>query len=80
MGPETKILALTQDRVDDVIQNEKTFSNYFSFGPQGFELNEIKYDDQKPIVLGEDTITNSEVPGDLTFNITLEPQFIKVNV
>lgn len=79
MGPETKILALTQEQVDAAIQNESTFSDYSSLGPTGFDVSRIKFDNQQPIVLGEDTINRTEVPGDLLFNITVEPQFILVN-
>lgn len=79
VGAETKIKALTQEQVDEAIEYMETFSGYSSLAYMQYNVSQIRYDDQRPIVLGEDTINASEVPGDLTYNITVEPQFIKVN-
>lgn len=80
MGPEINILALTQEHVDDMIRKEEPFSKRSDYGPTGFNVDQIRFDDQEPIVVGQNTINSSDVPGDLLVNITLEPQFVRANV
>lgn len=80
MGPETNILALTQEHVDDMIRKQEPFSKRSDYGPTGFTVDQIMFDNQKPVVVGQDTINSSDVPGDLLVNITLEPQFVRANV
>ncbi len=80
MDQDTLILALTQEHVDDMIRKKEPFSKRTDYGYAGFEVDQIRFDDQKPVVVGQDTIYSSDVPGDLLVNITLEPQFVSDDV
>lgn len=78
-GSETIIRALTHDEVDNAINYGEIFRDYASLAHKIYNVSQIRTDDNQPLVLGRDTIDSSQVPGELTYSITVDQQFVKVN-
>lgn len=68
-----------EEQINAFIQSKETFHEFTAHVPYSLSLIRFRYEDQQPIVVGDDTITIAEVPGNALFNIIPEPKFILTN-